>query len=286
MFPSITMVKSVIKNLDSKKEIMSLLEQGKTIRAISNSLKISKSTIGRISKLYNRTGKFIKQEVMGRPKKTSPNEARIISRIAFKDRFKTAAQITREINSARQIPISSKTVGRRLNEVGLFARSLAKKLLITKKNRKRLHFAQNHILWDANQWSKLFFSDKGKFNLFGSDGKTFVRIKKEERFEKKCTKNTVKFGGSVMVFGMFSWNETSPLVRLNCKVNAAIYKNVLAHHVIPHIERSLIENPVFMQDNVPCHKAKCIMDYLADQDFEIIDWPAQSLDLNPIKNMW
>ena len=28
------------------------------------------------------------------------------------------------------------------------------------------------------------------------------------------------------------------------------------------------------------------MDYLADQDFQIIDWPAQSLDLNPIENMW
>ena len=74
------MAKSVIKNLDSKskKEIMSLLEQGKTIRTISNSLKISKSTIGRISKLYYRTGKFIKQKVICRPKKTSPNEDRII----------------------------------------------------------------------------------------------------------------------------------------------------------------------------------------------------------------
>ena len=181
MVQSITMAKLVIKNLDSKskKEIMSLLQQGKTNRVISNSLKISKSTIGRISKLYNRTGKFIKQEVMGRPKKTSPNEDRIIRQIALKDRFKTAAQITRKINSARQTPISSKTVGRRLNEIGLFTRSPAKKPLISKKNRKRrLHFAQNHILWDANQWSKLFFSDKSKFNLFGSDGKTFVRRKK------------------------------------------------------------------------------------------------------------
>ena len=70
---------------------------------------------------------------MGRPKKTSPNEDRIIRQIALKDRFKTAAQITREINSARQTPISSKTVERRLNEIGLFARSPAKKSLISKK---------------------------------------------------------------------------------------------------------------------------------------------------------
>ena len=31
-----------------------------------------------------------------------------------------------------------------------------------------------------------------------------MRRKKGERFEEKCTKKTVKFRGSVMVFGMFS----------------------------------------------------------------------------------
>ena len=69
---------------------------------------------------------------------------------------------------------------------------------------------------------------------------------------------TVKFGGgSVMVFGMFSIQGTSPLVRLNNRVNASIYKNLLEDHVVPNINNSGINGAIFMQDNAPsCHATR------------------------------
>ena len=46
------------------------------------------------------------------------------------------------------------------------------------------------------------------------------------------TKSNVKFGGgSVMVFGMISAAGTEPLVRLNGKINATVYKEILKKHV-------------------------------------------------------
>ena len=41
-----------------------------------------------------------------------------------------------------------------------------------------------------------------------------------------------------------------------------------------------------MQDNAPCYEAKLEMNYLSDQRVEVMDWPAQSLDINPIENLW
>ena len=41
-----------------------------------------------------------------------------------------------------------------------------------------------------------------------------------------------------------------------------------------------------MQDNAPCHKAREVLEFLAERNIPVMDWPPQSLDLNPIKNLW
>ena len=40
-----------------------------------------------------------------------------------------------------------------------------------------------------------------------------------------------------------------------------------------------------MQDNTQCHTEKRVKNFLDDVKIEILKWPGQSLDLNPIKNL-
>ena len=73
-------------------------------------------------------------------------------RQSLQDRFKTAAEISREMGETSVGTVSRFTISRRLKEAGLIARTPAKKPLISKKNQKtRLQFAQQHVLWSAEQ---------------------------------------------------------------------------------------------------------------------------------------
>ena len=43
---------------------------------------------------------------------------------------------------------------------------------------------------------------------------------------------------------------------------------------------------IFMQDNTPVHTAKKINYFLERNGYDELDDPAQSLDLNPLENIW
>lgn len=109
---------------------------------------------------------------------------------------------------------------RRSQVTGCYARFLQKKPIISKKN----NASNKHVLWSKN-CSSVVFSDESKCNVFRSGGKLYVRRRIDVRLRSKCTKKTVKFGGSsVMAICMCSSLGTSPLLRLYNSANAAMYK--------------------------------------------------------------
>ena len=43
---------------------------------------------------------------------------------------------------------------------------------------------------------------------------------------------------------------------------------------------------LFMQDNDPYHPAKSVKTFLSEEDVTVVEWPAESPDMNPIENVW
>ena len=146
---------------------------------------------------------------------------------------------------------------------------------------------QTNVLWSQEKWLIVHFSDESEFLLIGSDGKTYIRRKVGEELSPKCFKACVKFnGGIVMVWEMISGDDVGPLVRLQGKINAGVYKQLVKDHVLP-VLRNLTKQPsIFMKDNALCHKAMVVMNFLKAENVTVMDWPPQSPDLNPIENVW
>jgi hypothetical protein len=141
-----------------------------------------------------------------------------------------------------------------------------------------------HRHWTSEDWQKVAFSDESKFNLFGSDGKRYVRRPKNTRNECKYTHPTVKFGGgNVMVWGMFSSSGTSSLVRVEGRMDAALYKNILENNLLLFAKNKMGVDWIFQYDNDPKHTSKLVKSWPKSQNIRVLKWPAQSPDLNPIE---
>jgi len=131
------------------------------------------------------------------------------------------------------------------------------------------------------------FSDESRFCLTHGDGRQRVWRRRGERFAGCCVTERDRFGGdSVMVWGCILGGNRTRLVVVNGNLTGARYRDeILRPVVVPFLQRHG-PGANFQQDNATLHTCHVSRTFLRQNNVQVLDWPARSPDLSPIKQVW
>ena len=249
-----------------------------------------KSTVSSIISRFKRASKTKSIRKRGRPRKLSQRGMRLLRKYLLDYCFDPLFVILGRFSAHTKITLSGRTGRRYIRMLKMDSYVAVQKPFLSKKNiSARIQWARVHEEWKLEQWGQVAFTDESCFTVRPTKNRLRVWRHRGTRLNPRYIVPTFKSGyQSVSVWGGFSMRGRTPLVGTIGSFTQHTYRSIIDGHIIPFMDNAHggIEGFVLQEDNCGPHRARSIATYLANKDVTRTAWPSQSLDLNPIENVW
>src|SRR6185369_3041392 len=145
-------------------------------------------------------------------------------------------------------------------------------MLTADQKANRVAWATNHL---NDQWETTLFSDETAFQRLEIQYQFGIKVLDQYGHFLKIAKKFLP-GWVLCAKGKTSLHCFTGIM------DARFYTEILEGH-LPEIRRMLGRRWRFQQDNDPKHTSQVAKEFLKENFSEVMDWPSNSPDLNPIE---